>query len=59
MKSLLNNQDLFVFGLIFLFSLAVGILWVNGIDKMQKEHPDYKGEDFLNNEHDKDESEKN
>ena len=23
-------------------------LWVNGIDDMNKNHPDYKGEDFLN-----------
>ena len=32
------------------FGLAavVAILWVNGIDFMQKNHPDYKGEDFLN-----------
>ena len=29
-------------------SVIVGILWVNGIDNMNKNHPDYKGEDFLN-----------
>ena len=23
------------------------VLWVRGIDKMTREHPDYKGEDFL------------
>ena len=23
-------------------------LWVRGIDNMKKNHPDYKGEDFLN-----------
>ena len=23
-------------------------LWVKGIDDMDKNHPDYKGEDFLN-----------
>jgi hypothetical protein len=23
-------------------------LWVNGIDDMNKNHPDYKGDDFLN-----------
>jgi hypothetical protein len=23
-------------------------LWVNGIDNMNKNHPDYKGDDFLN-----------
>ena len=35
-----------------LFSLAlssiVSLLWVRGIDNMKKNHPDYKGEDFLN-----------
>lgn len=33
--------------------LTIGImvlawLWVKGIDNMQKNHPDYKGEDWLN-----------
>ena len=28
-------------------SIAVGILWVNGIDYMDKNHPDYKGEDLF------------
>ena len=27
-------------------------LWVQGIDYMQKNHPDYKGEDFFNEEED-------
>ena len=31
------------------FSLVV-ILWVEGIDYMKKNHPDYKGEDFLDEE---------
>ena len=26
--------------------------WVEGIDSMQKNHPDYKGEDFFNEEED-------
>lgn len=30
-------------------SLVV-ILWVSGIDYMKKNHPDYKGEDFFNEE---------
>lgn len=30
----------------FLFSIVW--LWVGGIDYMSKNHPDYKGEDFLN-----------
>ena len=28
-------------------SIIVGILWVNGIDYMAKNHPDYKGEDLF------------
>ena len=28
-------------------SIIVGILWVNGIDYMGKNHPDYKGEDLF------------
>jgi hypothetical protein len=27
---------------------VISYLWANGIDKMKKEYPDYKGEDFLN-----------
>jgi len=30
--------------IVFIFSY----LWANTIDKMHREHPDYKGEDFLN-----------
>lgn len=26
---------------------GIAWLWVRGIDNMQKNHPDYKGEDFL------------
>ena len=29
-------------------SLIAGIFLVNGIDNMHKNHPDYKGDDFLN-----------
>ena len=28
-------------------SIAVGILWVNGINYMHKNYPDYKGEDLF------------
>ncbi len=38
-------------GLIFLCVFLLAILvyaWVKGIDSMRKNHPDYKGEDFLN-----------
>ena len=29
-------------------SIIVGILLGNGIDHMHENHPDYKGDDFLN-----------
>jgi hypothetical protein len=32
----------------FTISFLIGVLWVKGIDKMKRDHPDYKGEDFLN-----------
>ena len=33
---------------LFLLFIIFAYLWVNGIDFMQENHPDYKGEDFLN-----------
>lgn len=27
--------------------IFIGIQWAEGIDYMKKNHPDYKGEDFL------------
>jgi hypothetical protein len=37
--------------IIFLITFAILFIvvynWVRGIDYMQKNHPDYKGEDFL------------
>lgn len=32
----------------FIFTLVISIVWVNAIDNMHENHPDYKGEDFLN-----------
>jgi len=26
----------------------IGVMWADGIEYMRDEHPDYKGEDFLN-----------
>ena len=45
----MSNELIFaiVFGLVY---LGVIILWVEGIDYMNKNHPDYKGEDFFNEE---------
>jgi hypothetical protein len=40
-------NTLFFIGLV-LFLFIVTWLWASGIDKMKKDHPDYKGEDFLN-----------
>ena len=34
--------------------IPISILWVRGIDNMKKNHPDYKGHDFLNWDKDKD-----
>ena len=28
--------------------IPIAILWVRGIDNMKNKYPDYKGEDFLN-----------
>jgi hypothetical protein len=32
----------------FSISAIIAYFWVNAIDKMKENHPDYKGEDFLN-----------
>lgn len=32
----------------FTIAAIVSWFWVKGIDNMKKNHPDYKGEDFLN-----------
>jgi len=37
-----------VFGLMFIVVAFISWQWVRGIDNMKKNHPDYKGEDFLN-----------
>lgn len=31
-----------------LFAWVIAYFWGKGIDKMNEEHPDYKGDDFLN-----------
>jgi len=41
-------EYLSVFGLMFIVVAFVSWRWVVGIDYMHKNHPDYKGEDFLN-----------
>lgn len=37
-----------VFLIMFCIVALISWLWVEGIDNMNKKHPDYKGEDFLN-----------
>jgi hypothetical protein len=39
-----------MFAIVFAISVSIIIayFWVKGIDNMKKNHPDYKGEDFLN-----------
>lgn len=39
---------LIVFGISFVLSAIIAFFWVRGIDNMQKNYPDYEGEDFLN-----------
>lgn len=34
--------------IIFSFSALISYFWVQGIDYMKENHPDYKGDDFLN-----------
>ena len=40
--------QLIVFLVICISLAPIVYLWVRGIDYMHKNHPDYKGEDFLN-----------
>lgn len=40
-------SNLIVIGFILIITIPISFLWVKGIDNMQKNHPDYKGEDFL------------
>jgi len=37
-------------GCVLLMVLPVTYLWIAGIDHMKKNHPNYKGEDFLGEE---------
>jgi hypothetical protein len=32
---------------VIVLSILIAWLWVRGIDHMEENHPDYKGEDFL------------
>jgi len=48
LKKLKFHNMIAVYFFIFIFVLLISIAWVKGIDNMKKNHPDYKGEDFLN-----------
>jgi len=37
-----------VYLLIFAITAFISYIWVRRINNMKKNHPDYKGEDFLN-----------
>lgn len=36
------------FLIVFVISIIISVLWVNGINNMKKYYPDYTGDDFLN-----------
>ena len=36
-----------VIAIILLITIPISLLWVRGIDYMDKNHPDYKGEDLF------------
>ena len=40
-------QHLIALIIIFIISFIITIFWVRGIDNMKNKHPNYKGEDFL------------
>jgi len=48
-----------VYLVMFIVTALISWLWMRGIDKMKNEHPDYKGEDFLNFENDEKENNNN
>jgi hypothetical protein len=47
-KRINNMEYLILFLVIFIVIGFISWRWVVGIDYMQKNHPDYKGDDFLN-----------
>jgi hypothetical protein len=34
-------------GVILIISICISVIWVNGINYMQENYPDYKGEDLF------------
>lgn len=50
----MSNETMFIV-IIGISILVVVILWVQGIDYMNKNYPDYEGEEFFNEEEDEQE----
>ena len=48
-----------VFIVMFVFVAIISYAWVKGIDNMKENHPDYKGEEFLNWDRENDDWDKN
>jgi len=48
-----------VYLVMFVITAIISYLWVRGIDNMKNQHPDYKGNDFLNFEDDEKENNNN
>jgi hypothetical protein len=40
-------EQLILFGIICLVLVPICWLWIKGLDDMQKNHPDYKGNDLF------------
>lgn len=36
-----------IYAIIILLATVLGVIWVYAIDKMHKDHPDYKGHDLM------------
>jgi hypothetical protein len=51
---MISNETIFTIVCGIAFSVVI-ILWVEGIDYMKKNHPDYKGEDLFGEEEDENE----
>lgn len=41
-------ESLILFTLAFVIVGYICVLWVNGMDYMKENHPDYKGDDLFN-----------
>jgi hypothetical protein len=46
-KKISNMEYLPIFGIMFIVVALISWRWVEGIDYMSKNHPDYKGDDLF------------